>query len=279
MAVPQGERELRAVCTNCHRVHYQNPKMVVGCIVEQDARILLCRRAIEPCKGLWTLPAGFMELQESSAEGAARETREETGMEVRVLSPFAHLDIPVIGQSYIIFRAEALPQAAGPPCSHESLEVAFFPVDEIPFDQLAFSAVRVALHKYVEDLKRGTGFGMHHGVIHRKPGAHPADANGSTSNNPAIGVTLAKRCHDVLTFCHVPALSVDVLSIHAVPLGSHGALARAGYVRELMSWPVKARATPASLRFECMSQGSHYIQGQHAEPAYARSCSLVLVPG
>jgi hypothetical protein len=94
----QGEDELRHVCSSCTYVEYLNPKMVVGCLVEHQGKVLLCRRALEPCSGLWTLPAGYLELHESSAEGAARETWEEARAKVTVLGPYAHLDIPVIGQ-------------------------------------------------------------------------------------------------------------------------------------------------------------------------------------
>lgn len=96
--IPEGEHELRAVCSKCGSIHYQNPKMVVGCLVEHENKVLLCRRNIEPSYGLWTLPAGYMELGESAAEGAARETLEEARADVEVVAHFAHLDIPLIGQ-------------------------------------------------------------------------------------------------------------------------------------------------------------------------------------
>ncbi|KAJ7549421.1 hypothetical protein O6H91_07G052800 [Diphasiastrum complanatum] len=96
--VPKGEYELRSICTICGCVHYQNPKMVVGCLVEHENKILLCRRKIQPSYGLWTLPAGYMELGESAAEGAKRETLEEAEAEVEPVSLFAHIDIPLIGQ-------------------------------------------------------------------------------------------------------------------------------------------------------------------------------------
>jgi ADP-ribose/FAD diphosphatase len=141
--IPEGEHELRAVCTLCHRIHYQNPKMVVGCLVEHDNKVLLCRRSIQPSYGLWTLPAGYMELGESAAEGAARETWEEAQAKVEVVAHFAHLDIPVIGQSYIIFRARLKEPSFSP--GAESLECALFALDEIPFDSIAFSSISVAL--------------------------------------------------------------------------------------------------------------------------------------
>ncbi|GIL88234.1 hypothetical protein Vretifemale_16183 [Volvox reticuliferus] len=105
---PSGDKEWRHVCSSCGYVDYQNPKMVVGCVVEHQGKILLCRRAIEPCRGLWTLPAGFMELNESTAAGAARETWEEANAVVQVVAPYAHWDIPLIGQAYILFRCTCL---------------------------------------------------------------------------------------------------------------------------------------------------------------------------
>uniref|UniRef100_A0ACD5YCR5 Uncharacterized protein n=1 Tax=Avena sativa TaxID=4498 RepID=A0ACD5YCR5_AVESA len=98
LAVPDGDEKMRAVCSSCGRVHYENPKMVVGCLVEHDNKVLLCRRKIEPAYGLWTLPAGYLEVGESAAEGASRETLEEACADVEIVSPFAQLDIPLIGQ-------------------------------------------------------------------------------------------------------------------------------------------------------------------------------------
>ncbi|XP_002988185.2 nudix hydrolase 23, chloroplastic [Selaginella moellendorffii] len=174
--VPDGEHEPRSVCTLCGFVHYQNPKMVVGCVVEHDRKILLCRRSIEPCYGLWTLPAGYMELGESAAEGAVRETQEEAHAQVEPVSLFAHLDIPLIGQSYVIFRAKfahGVQYSPGP----ESLECALIEMDEIPFDKIAFSTISVALKLYIQDYKAGR-FRVHSGVIDKRPGASPSDPQG-----------------------------------------------------------------------------------------------------
>ncbi|RDX93938.1 Nudix hydrolase 23, chloroplastic, partial [Mucuna pruriens] len=96
--IPEGEERLRAICTSCGKISYQNPKMVVGCLIEHDNKVLLCKRKIEPSYGLWTLPAGYLEIGESAMEGAIRETREEANADVEVISPFAQLDIPLIGQ-------------------------------------------------------------------------------------------------------------------------------------------------------------------------------------
>ncbi|KAG0619949.1 hypothetical protein M758_4G177500 [Ceratodon purpureus] len=174
--IPEGEHEMRAVCSKCGSIHYQNPKMVVGCLVEHENKVLLCRRSIEPSYGLWTLPAGYMELGESAAEGAARETLEEAQADVEVVGHFAHLDIPLIGQSYIIFRArfkQPVNFSPGP----ESLECALFSLDEIPFDSIAFSSITVALKMFIEDVNAGQ-IRSHHGVIVKRPGASPSDPTG-----------------------------------------------------------------------------------------------------
>lgn len=173
---PGGDTQWRHVCVNtaCGYIDYVNPKMVVGCIVEHEGRILLCKRAIEPCKGLFTLPAGFLEVGESSAAGAARETLEEANAVVHVLAPFAHWDIPAIGQSYLLFRAQlAAPFtfSSGP----ESLEVDLFDPADIPFDQIAFSSVSITLRHYVQEMAAGGTFSYHHGVIDRRAGAAPND--------------------------------------------------------------------------------------------------------
>ncbi|KAL0338019.1 UNVERIFIED_CONTAM: Nudix hydrolase 23, chloroplastic [Sesamum calycinum] len=98
--IPDGEEKTRAICTHCEKITYENPKMVVGCLIEHENKILLCKRKIHPSYGLWTLPAGYMEIGESAAEGAIRETWEEANAEVEVQSPFAQLDIPLIGQAW-----------------------------------------------------------------------------------------------------------------------------------------------------------------------------------
>lgn len=173
MRIPEGENMERHVCGGCGYIDYFNPKMVVGCIVEHQGKVLLCRRAIEPCKGMWTLPAGYLELNEGTAEGAARETREEAGCEVRVLGPYAHLDIPVIGQTYLLFRAALEPPYTMNP-GPETLEAALFAPEDIPFDHLAFSSISITLRNYCQDLQAGA-FHMHHGVIHKRPGSSPFD--------------------------------------------------------------------------------------------------------
>jgi len=174
--VPEGENVYRPVCVQCDKIEYINPKQVVGCLVEHEGKVLLCRRAIEPCYGLWTLPAGYMELDESTAAGAARETWEEANAKVKVTAPYAYMDIPRIGQSYIIFRASLeAPFTFG--AGTESLDVELFALDEIPFDQIAFSAIAVVLQHYIEDVKGGF-YHVHHAVIDKKAGSSPSDPNG-----------------------------------------------------------------------------------------------------
>jgi ADP-ribose/FAD diphosphatase len=167
--IPAGEDRERHVCSACGTVHYQNPKMVVGCIVEHGGRILLCKRAIEPRRGYWTVPAGFLELGESTMAGAVRETREEALADVRILAPYAHFDVPHIGQAYIMYRAALQDERFGP--GTESLEVELVPPDRIPWDQLAFPVVRHALELVIEDLQLGR-FRVHHAALVREQGRY-----------------------------------------------------------------------------------------------------------
>jgi ADP-ribose pyrophosphatase YjhB (NUDIX family) len=162
LTVPPGEDRQRACCVACGSVHYQNPKTVVGCLVEHEERVLLCRRAIEPARGRWTLPAGFLELDESLPEGAARETREEACAEVEVLAPHAVFDLLHIGQIYALFRARLLePEVAA---GSESLEVRWFAPGELPFSELAFPVIHFALERYLEDRAHGVAR-LHQGVL------------------------------------------------------------------------------------------------------------------
>ncbi|KAF5474044.1 hypothetical protein F2P56_005985 [Juglans regia] len=176
--IPDGEEKMRAICTVCGKIAYQNPKMVVGCLIEHDNKVLLCKRKIQPSYGLWTLPAGYMEIGESGAEGAIRETWEEANAEVEVLSPFAQLDIPLIGQqTYIIFLAKLkkLQFSPGP----ESSECQLFALDDIPFNSLAFSSMFVTLNLYIQDVKTGKPK-FHYGTINKRPGTSPSDIHAFT---------------------------------------------------------------------------------------------------
>lgn len=164
--VPSGDTLPRYVCTHCGIVHYENPKMVVGCIPEWENRILLCRRAIEPRHGLWTVPAGFMENQETTAEGAMRETLEEANARVEILGLYALFNIPHINQVYMLFRARLLDLdfSAGA----ETLETKLFEEEQIPWDQIAFVTVRRTLTHYFDDRRSGE-FQFHIGTIEPMP--------------------------------------------------------------------------------------------------------------
>jgi ADP-ribose pyrophosphatase YjhB (NUDIX family) len=164
--IPDGDNRPRYVCDACGAIHYQNPRMVVGCLPEWGDQVLLCRRAIEPRYGLWTLPAGFMENGESTAEGAARETLEEAGARVEIVDLYSLFSLPDIDQVYLLFRARLLDLdfAAG----EESLEVGLFRESEIPWEQLAFRTVESTLRLYFEDARRGE-FKLRIGNIHHRP--------------------------------------------------------------------------------------------------------------
>ena len=172
LRIPQGEDRERAVCTQCSTIHYQNPKMIVGCIIEHEDQIVLCKRAIEPRYGYWTIPAGFMEIGESAMQGAARESHEEASAEVRIVAPYAHFDVTHIAQAYIVYRAQLVIPKSGPAFAPgpESLEVKLVRPSEIPWGDLAFGAVRRALELYVEDVASGR-YRCHLGSIHREEGS------------------------------------------------------------------------------------------------------------
>ncbi|MCU0602727.1 MAG: NUDIX hydrolase [Desulfobacterales bacterium] len=154
LAVPPGDDRTRFVCDACGTVHYQNPRVVVGCIPEHEGRVLLCRRAIEPRHGLWTLPAGYLENGETLAAGAERETREEAGAHIGEPAPYLMFNICHISQIYLMFRARLmdLEFAAG----KESLEVKLFTEEEIPWDRIAFRVISETLKTYWDDRRRGS---------------------------------------------------------------------------------------------------------------------------
>lgn len=166
--IPEGEDRQRHVCGSCGAIHYQNPRMIVGCVALHEDRVLMCQRAIDPRRGYWTLPAGFLELGESAMAGAERETREEAGARVHIVAPYLHFDVPHIGQAYILYRAQLLtPEIAA---GAESLAVKLALPDEIPAAEIAFPVVRFALELIQEDLRAGR-FRAHHGVLVREDGA------------------------------------------------------------------------------------------------------------
>lgn len=174
MRIPEGDDQWRHICESCGQVHFFNPKLVVGCIVESGGRVLLCKRAIEPCKGKWTLPAGYLELGESTAEGAARETQEEAAADVTIVAPFAHYDIPIIGQTYLLFRATFANGCEKHEPGSESLETRMVSAAEVPWDEIAFSSISLALKAFFQDLEGGT-WHHHHAVIDKKRGSAPND--------------------------------------------------------------------------------------------------------
>ncbi|WP_182086010.1 NUDIX hydrolase [Aureimonas sp. ME7] len=143
LTVPDGDVLPRRVCDHCGFVAYENPKIVVGSVVRHDGRVLLCRRAIEPRSGFWTIPAGYMELNETPEAGAAREAREEAGAQLRIERLLAIYSVPRISQVQLIFRAELASADVAP--GVETLELRFFDWDEIPWDELAFPSVHWAL--------------------------------------------------------------------------------------------------------------------------------------
>jgi ADP-ribose pyrophosphatase YjhB (NUDIX family) len=152
--IPEGDTLERAVCDACGTIHYLNPKIVVGCLPVYGDRILICKRAIEPRYGLWTLPAGFMENNETAAEGAMREALEEANARVQIEDLYTVYSIPHISQVYMMFRAKLLDTDFSP--GIESLEVKLVREHEIPWDQLAFAMVKRTLEAFLEDRKRGT---------------------------------------------------------------------------------------------------------------------------
>lgn len=155
--VPPGDNRERAVCGACNTIHYSNPKIVVGCVPEFEGKILLCKRAIEPRRGYWTLPAGFMENGETTSDGAARETLEEACAEVEMAELYTVVNLPRISQVYMMFRA-TLKHGDAPDSfavGEESLEVRLFDEQDIPWGQLAFPTINYTLEHWFADYKRG----------------------------------------------------------------------------------------------------------------------------
>lgn len=168
--VPEGDTLPRIVCANCHTIHYQNPKIVVGCLPEWEGQVLLCKRAIDPRYGLWTLPAGFLENGETVTAGAARETEEEARARVEVGDLYTIISLPQINQVYMMFRARLADLAFGP--GTESLEVALFDEADIPWESLAFRTITRTLRNYFLDRKRGS-FPARVSALSRKPPLPP----------------------------------------------------------------------------------------------------------
>ena len=160
--VPADDNRDRAVCSACGEIHYENPLNVVGTVPVWGDQVLLCRRAIEPRRGLWTLPAGFMELGENTADGALRETIEEAGAKVEMQGLFSVLNVVRVGQVHLFYRARMLDTTLDP--GPESLEARLFREDEVPWDELAFRTVRQTLEWFFEDRRLGA-FSVHAGDI------------------------------------------------------------------------------------------------------------------
>jgi len=151
--IPKGDDRLRFICDACQTIHYQNPKLVVGCIPVWEDRILLCRRSIEPRYGKWTIPAGYFEQGETVEAGAKRELNEEAGATVEFLEPYALYNLAFISQVYLIFRGPLKDKKFR--SGYESLETLLFKEHEIPWDDLAFTVVREVLRQYYKDFLKG----------------------------------------------------------------------------------------------------------------------------
>jgi ADP-ribose pyrophosphatase YjhB (NUDIX family) len=156
--VPADDNRERAVCPACATVHYENPLNVVGTVPVWDQQVLLCRRAIEPRYGLWTLPAGFLELGETTAEGALRETIEEAGARIELGALFSVLNVVRVGQVHLFYLATMTSAALDP--GSETLEARLFREDEVPWDLIAFRTVRETLQFFFADRRRAH-FGLH----------------------------------------------------------------------------------------------------------------------
>ncbi|UVW27967.1 NUDIX hydrolase [Massilia sp. H6] len=172
LAIPDGDNRPRYVCPQCHTIHYQNPKLVIGTLpvweCDGKLQVLLCKRAIEPRYGYWTLPAGFMENEETTEQAALRETEEEAGADVELGKLFTLLNVAHVHQVHLFYlaRLRSLDFAPG----EESLEVQLFTQDDIPWDDLAFPTVRNTLELFFADrvkMREGGGYGFHCRDIHR----------------------------------------------------------------------------------------------------------------
>ena len=156
--VPPGDNLPRWVCDQCGEIHYQNPKLVVGSIPEYQGKLLLCRRAIEPRYGYWTLPAGFMENGETAAQAALRETLEEAGAQIELGTPFSLISVPHVNQVHLFYRARLTALEFKP--GEETLEVALWEEANIPWNDIAFRTVGLTLKRWFAD-RAGGAFGFH----------------------------------------------------------------------------------------------------------------------
>ena len=165
--VPTGDNRPRYICDDCDHIHYQNPRIIAGCLPFHGSQVLLCKRAIEPRKGWWTLPAGFLENGETTAQGALRETREEANANAEIIEIYTMFSLPHISQVYMFFRAQLLDLnfSAG----EESLEVALFEEHEVPWDALAFPVITQTLKHYFEDRKNNEFPMRSADILYKKP--------------------------------------------------------------------------------------------------------------
>lgn len=148
-----GDTRERAVCPACNTILYENPLNVVGTVPHFGERVLLCKRNIEPAWGKWTLPAGFMELGETAADGAARETDEEAGAQFEMEPLLTVISVPRVGQVHLFFRARLLSDIFAP--GHETIDARLFREDEIPWDEIAFRTVKETLLRFFDDRRKG----------------------------------------------------------------------------------------------------------------------------
>ena len=158
LKVPPADHLPRYLCAHCGMIHYQNPKLVVGCVPEWDGKVLLCRRAIDPRMGYWTLPAGFMENNETTEQAAMREAAEEALAEVEILAPLTLVNVPHISQVHLLFRARLRRGQFG--IGAETLETALFTESVIPWEDIAFPSVSYTLERFFED-RRHSHYGFH----------------------------------------------------------------------------------------------------------------------
>tara|TARA_B100001250_G_C19588114_1_gene695129 strand:+ start:97 stop:633 length:537 start_codon:yes stop_codon:yes gene_type:complete len=162
---PEGDNRERDVCQKCRNIHYTNPKIIVGILPVEKSyeRILLCRRNIEPGYGKWTIPAGFMEMNESIEEGAKREALEEANLKINILKLYSTFNTPNIGHVYLFYLGEILNEDYAP--MDETLEVKLYRLSEIPWNEIAFSSVDFILRKYIDDFNDGKSFKFHSNYI------------------------------------------------------------------------------------------------------------------
>ncbi len=168
--VPAGDDRQRFVCSTCEEIHYINPRVIVGCVPEYQGKILLCKRAIEPRLGYWTLPAGFMENGETSLQGAARETWEEARARVTDMQLYRIFDVPHISQVYMFYRCRVQDGVYG--VGPESSDSGLYAQADVPWDEIAFPVIRETLQEYFADAPSGQ-FPVRVSAIDRRPGPTP----------------------------------------------------------------------------------------------------------